>query len=91
MPKDQLVYVEWEDSYGCSPRWQEIAADVQPRVLICRSVGWIIRRTKRCIVIVPHMTTGDVAEPQACGDMTIPTAAIVKIAPLELGSARKRL
>lgn len=83
MPKDQLVFVEWEDSYGCSSRWQDINPDGEPKVLLCKSVGWMIRKTKRCIVVIPHMTANDVADTrQGCGDMTIPTAAIRRLVKL---------
>jgi len=89
--KNQLVFVEWEDSYGCSSRWQEINPEGEPRVLLCHSVGWIIQKTRRCIVVVPHITAGEgVVTRQGCGDMTIPTAAIRQLVPISL-PRQKRL
>jgi len=75
-----LILCEWEDSYGCSPQWQIISSDEKPRGMICKSVGWLIRKSKRHMVIVPHISeANEIAERQGCGDMTIPIAAVVKL------------
>lgn len=88
--KPKLVFVEWEDSYGCSPRWQDIDPKGSPSVLLCHSVGWITHKSKKCIVVVPHLTASDnVATKQGCGDMTIPTASIRRMVPISL-SKKKR-
>jgi hypothetical protein len=85
----KLVFVEWQDSYGCSSNWQEINPDGEPQMMLCHSVGWIVRKSKKCVVIVPHMSQNeDLAKQQGCGDMTIPTASIVRMIPLRFsGSA----
>lgn len=71
---------EWEDSYGCSAHWQTIEPDCEPRLMTCKSVGWLIRKSRRCIVIVPHLSLNtEIAEQQGCGDMTIPAASIIRI------------
>lgn len=80
-----LVYVEWEDSYGCSDRWEDIPENHEPDVMICKSVGWLTASGKRSLVIVPHLGSHD---KHGCGDMAIPIAAIVKIRKLN-GPARK--
>lgn len=78
--KPKLVYVEWEDSYGCSSRWEPIDG-VKPEAVITQSVGWLIHRDKKTAVIVPHIVTvGN--EKQGCGDMTIPTACIRRMVPI---------
>jgi hypothetical protein len=78
-----LVLCEWEDSYGCSPTWEVIEADKKPHGMMCKSVGWLIRKSKRWIVIVPHLSENtEISEKQGCGDMTIPTAAIVRLKSL---------
>ena len=44
------------------------------------SFGWVVRENKDCKVLVPHIAgekNGEAAI-QGCGDLTIPTAAIVK-------------
>jgi hypothetical protein len=81
----KLVFVEWQDSYGCSATWQEIDPQQEPEMMLCHSVGWVVKRTKECIVIVPHLSQNDnLARQQGCGDMTIPTAAIVRITPIKV-------
>lgn len=82
--------IEWVDSYGCSPRWENIE-DVKPTPLVCRSIGWIVHRDKKSVVIVPHLTCPerDGFKQQGCGDMTIPAACIVRITPL-VPARRKR-
>jgi hypothetical protein len=72
------VLVEWEDSYGCSSKWEDIPSDGWPETMICKSVGWIIRKSARTIVLVPHLAQNDRMEiKQGCGDMAIPIAAII--------------
>lgn len=85
----RLVLIEWLDSYGCSSSWQDID-NCEPGVVVCQSVGWLIHDDDRCKVIVPHMNQPDHpnTNQQGCGDMTIPSASIVKI--LDLGVVRKR-
>jgi len=78
----RLVLVEWEDSLGCSSSWAPLE-DSDPKVLLCRSVGWLLHDGDQCKTIVPHVTeqmTG--IDRQGCGDMTIPTAAIRQIVDL---------
>lgn len=79
----RLVLVEWLDSYGCSPTWQSLE-NVNPSRLSCKSVGWLLHEDKDCTVIVPHIS-GEVGETprQGCGDMTIPSIAIISIHDLQ--------
>jgi hypothetical protein len=76
----RLVLVEWIDSYGCSANWQKLAIEsVAP--LVCRSVGWLAYDGEDCKVVVPHLTDRNhpyISE-QGCGDMMIPTRAILRI------------
>jgi hypothetical protein len=77
------VLIEWEDSYGCSPSWEDLPADGKPESMICRSLGWVVRKSKRCVVIVPHVAENEkLGARQGCGDMTIPNAAIVRVVRL---------
>jgi hypothetical protein len=79
MKEGELFYVEWEDSYGCSARWEPVSG-VEPQVLVCRSVGWLTHKEKNLIVLVPHLAMENgAAERQGCGDMTIPAASILRI------------
>lgn len=83
-----LVFIEWQDSYGCSSTWQEIDPDGQPQMMLCHSVGWIVRQSRKCVVVVPHLSQNeDLAKQQGCGDMTIPTASIVRMVHLNLAGS----
>jgi hypothetical protein len=87
----RLVYVEWADSYGCSSRWEDIE-NCSPDVMICRSVGWLIHDDAKCKVVVPHMNEPNHpnVKRQGCGDMTIPTAAVIKVVDLAITKRKKR-
>ncbi len=52
--------------------------------LYCRSVGWLVEERKECKVIVPHISgeKNGTTILQGCGDLTIPTKAILKISVL---------
>ena len=83
------VLVEWEHSHGGSTSsWQDLPEEDQcgePSRTRCRSVGWLIYRSAKAVVVVPHLAENEVlAVRQGCGDMTIPTTAIVQITRLEL-------
>jgi len=79
----RLVLVDWLDSFGCSSDWQQMEG-CRPTVLHCRSVGWLLHDGEECKVIVPHISDANhnAAPQQGCGDMTIPTCAIVKMIDL---------
>ena len=88
----RLVYIEWEDSYGCSPDWEDLE-NCQPVPMVCRSVGWLIHDDEKCKVVVPHMNEPDhpnAFKRQGCGDMTIPTAAVVKVVDLKVPERKKK-
>ena len=80
----RLVLVEWHDSFGCSANWEEIGEDCAPKVLTCRSVGWLVYDGEDCKVIVPHLAEAtDHTLRQGCGDMTIPARAILSLVDLQ--------
>ena len=92
----QLVLVDWVDSFGCSSNWQPLRVDDlnddPPEPVVCHSVGWLAHNGKDCKVVIPHVSE---IEPrknvkQGCGDMTIPTKAILSITPLVPQRKRKR-
>jgi len=78
----RLVLIEWQDSLGCSSAWQEMVS-VKPKPLLCQSVGWLAYDGKDCKVVVPHISEDHASAPrQGCGDMTIPTKAIIRMKTL---------
>lgn len=83
----KLVLIEWLDSHS-GRGWQTIEDFVRAsEPLYCRSVGWLVSERKDCKVIVPHIAgekNGNTML-QGCGDLTIPTKAIVKITVLRKG------
>lgn len=79
----RLVFVEWVDSFGCSPNWESLT-DAAPHLLTCKSVGWLLHDNEDAKVLVPHVTApNEHCTPQGCGDMTIPTRAIVRLVDLD--------
>ena len=79
----RLVLIEWVDAFGCSPSWQDLDEDYDAKPIICRSVGWLFRDGPVCTVIVPHIADVPDDEPkQGCGDMAIPTRAILRMVDL---------
>ena len=78
----RLVLVEWIDSYGCSPAWESLS-DCQPKLMQCRSVGWLLHDGDDCKVIIPHLSERhDDVTKQGCGDMTIPSRAVLRMIDL---------
>ena len=77
-----LVLVEWIDSVAGTTGWARLAdAVVSPTM--CRSVGWLVQDDAQVKLLVPHLSEANKsAEAQGCGDMTIPSAAVVRIIAL---------
>ena len=86
----RLVFIEWVDSFGCSSSWQSLEGSI-PSLLKCRSVGWLLHDTEECKVIVPHISDQNHSQTsqQGCGDMTIPTRAIVKMVDIVIPDTSK--
>ena len=78
----KLVLIEWVDSYGCSPNWEDLTETANPEPMMCRSVGWLLHDGSGCKVIVPHVADVTNDSQQGCGNMAIPTACIVRTADL---------
>lgn len=89
MPKRKLVLIEWLDSHSGNG-WQTLnKLEEKAEPLYCRSVGWLIAETRECKLIAPHIAgeqNGDIML-QGCGDMVIPTKAIVKVTTLHHNQA----
>jgi hypothetical protein len=82
-----LVLVEWVDSHA-GRGWQDMSRlERAAEPLYCRSVGWLVSDAADCKVIVPHIAGEKKGEPmlQGCGDLAIPTQAIVKMTVLRKG------
>jgi len=73
----KLVLVEWLDSRR-GEGWVRLD-ELDSTVTKCRSVGWIVARDSASITLASHI--GEDPE-QCCGDITIPSRAIVKTTAL---------
>ena len=85
MVDKEIVLIEWVDSHS-GRGWQDFE-DLQGKAtpLYCRSVGWVIEETEECKLVVPHISgekNGHIIL-QGCGDLVIPTRAIVKVVSLK--------
>lgn len=80
----RLVLIDWVDSYGCSAVWQHLEG-ATANLMKSRSVGWLLQDDEDCKLIVPHISDSTHPElpQQGCGDMTIPTKAILSITDLQ--------
>jgi hypothetical protein len=82
----KLVMIEWLDSHA-GRGWQsikQIKDSCEP--LYCRSVGWLVSENKKCKIIVPHISgekNGNIVL-HGCGDLAIPTKAIVGLKILKI-------
>jgi hypothetical protein len=78
-----VVLIEWEDSAQAVPQWQWLSEISGPRILVCRSVGFLIAdepEQKLLAVSVAHAETPEAA--QASGVIAIPTRAIRRLSRL---------
>lgn len=82
----ELVLVEWLDSRRGEGwvRLEELRDDL--KATRCRSVGWIIGKDDSSLTLAGHL--GDNPE-QCCGDITIPSKAILSISPLTLPKKKR--
>ena len=76
----KLAIIDWVDSER-STEWRSIENMPTPN-LSCRSVGWIARKKKRYLFVVPHISSDRY---QSVGGMFIPTCAVTKITYLKGG------
>ena len=70
----KLVLITWLDSHYVAG-WHTEEAATEPSY--CRSVGWLVHDGEKAKTIAAHITNDET--PQRCGELTIPTAAIIKI------------
>ncbi len=79
----RLVLIEWLDSHVAVGGWKQLEG-FSPQVSVVRSIGWLFRDDAHSKVVVPHLIEPQADVPlQGCGDMTIPTSAIVSMINLK--------
>lgn len=74
--KYELTQIEWLDSYGITPDWQEID-NIKPIKIICITVGFVVHEDDTSLSVANSICV-DGPENQATGIMTIPKCSIVK-------------
>jgi hypothetical protein len=80
--KLKLVLIEWLDSCTSNSEWKSIKN--VSGITKCTSVGFIIKKTKKYIILFPNICgTKNI---QGCCDFTIPIGAIIKIKQIKLGA-----
>ena len=82
----ELVLVEWLDSRrgeGWS-RLEDLRADLE--ATRCKSVGWVVAKDASSLTLAGHLAENP---EQCCGDMTIPSKAIISISPLSIPRKRQ--
>ncbi len=78
----KLVLIEWVDAHS-HDRWVEIEVSVEScETALIRSVGWLLKKTKNCVTIAPHISKVGSIDSHVSGDMTIPAKAIRKMTVL---------
>lgn len=83
----KLVLIEWVDSQSLHGTWKRLAEIHDAGTpLRCRSVGWLVRSTGGCKVIVPHISGAQQpVVPYGAGDLSIPNQSILKMTTLRRG------
>jgi len=80
----RLVKIEWVDSYGVTGEWLP-TANAKDIKHVCISVGFIVVDGEHSIVLAPNLSPQNDkidAEEMTCGNMAIPTKAILSIVEL---------
>ena len=83
-----LVYVAWEDSSSPQGRawWRVEGFDDEP--VICASVGWLVKKSKRTVTISGHLD--DEMGKSFANPMIIPRSAIRLMKSVSVGKRKIR-
>lgn len=76
--KLKIVKVKWLDSCTSNTDWKNINS--VKGIITCYSVGYLIKVTKKYIVLMPNITG---STNQGCCDITIPRGCIKSIKKLK--------
>lgn len=84
----ELVLIEWLDSSQPVASWRFMADIEEPVPHRCQTVGHLLHDTENVKVVAVSIAGNDGEWDQACGVMTIPTCAVVKMVRLTASSER---
>lgn len=83
------VFIEWEDSC-CASGWKDVEHLADLDASACVSVGWVVRKTSRSVIIAPHVgLNAGVVLSQTNGHMMIPLSAVRRVVRLKLPTMEK--
>ena len=83
-----LVMIEWEDSAQPIPAWSYLASFEAPGIILCASVGWLIRDDDEMKVLAPNMgAINDENSVQVSGVIQIPTRCVLSVTRVQEVSA----
>lgn len=83
VPTLALFMIEWEDSAQPIPAWRFLADFEAPGIIVCASVGWMIRDDDQMKALAPNMgALDDENSVQVSGVIQIPTRCVKRITPL---------
>ena len=68
-----LLLVEWHDAASNHSGWEKLTTIAKQTPPVVRSVGWLVKRTKRHLTLVASIV-GD----EGSSDVTIPTGWIIR-------------
>lgn len=77
-PLREIVEVEWVDS-AARGRWGSVEEYQKHDVVMCRTAGYLLKKTKRAVTIIQSQHTDD----GLCDAMAIPTKAVTRIRRLK--------
>lgn len=78
----KLVLIEWIDSSSAPDGWNRLdELKISTKPIRCRSVGWLLHEGNDAKTLVAHISgeSDQHNNARACGDMTIPNCAILKM------------
>lgn len=83
MKKLKLVLIEWEDSVLGFQGWK-IIGNQDMKATRFYSVGFVVKRNKKCTVLYPHIEKTKDKDRSGAGDIIIPNSAIIKETKINL-------
>ena len=83
--ENKLAIIEWVDSYSVYEGWDFIKELSDPKIVKCLSVGWILKETEDCILLMPHISDTNDKETLGAGrgGLTIPKISITNRKEIE--------
>ncbi|TPG10833.1 hypothetical protein EAH84_12190 [Sphingomonas oligophenolica] len=76
--------IEWEDSAQPIPAWSYLASFEAPGIILCASVGWMIRDDDDMKALAPNMgAINDERSMQVSGVIQIPTRCVLRVTHLD--------